>query len=103
VFVAPLGRCSLRFIASSMLRMAGLWLPATKSLNCGENSKKSCRMKRAEILSPPVRLLTLDSAQRRPCSVSMEETKRAPRRPAMSVGCRSLRVSMKVSIGALAA
>jgi hypothetical protein len=38
-----------------------------------------------------------------PCSVSMAATKRAPRRPARSVGCRSVRVSMKVSIGALAA
>ena len=49
------------------------------------------------------RKIHFDSAQRRPCSVSMADTKRAPRRPAMSVGCRSVRVSMKVSIGALVA
>ena len=59
-------RCSRRRIASSTLRIAGLWLPATISLNCGTNSKKSCRMNRAVILSPPVRVLSLLSAQRRP-------------------------------------
>lgn len=65
--------------------------------------KKSWRMKRAEILSPPVMALTLDSFRRRPCSVSMAVTKRAPRSPAKSVGWRSPRVSTKVSIEAVAA
>ena len=96
-------RCSRRFIASSTLRIDGLWLPAITNLNCGTYSKKSWRMKRADTLSPPVMALTLDSFQRRPCSVSMDDTKRAPRRPARSVGCRSVRASMNVSIGALAA
>ena len=95
--------CSLRFIASSTLRIEGLWLPATSSLNCGKKSKKSWRMKRADTLSPPVMVLIFDSFQRRPCSVSIDATKRAPRRPARSVGCLSERVSIKVSIGALAA
>ena len=30
-----------RFIASSTLRIVGLWLPAITSLNCGMYSKKS--------------------------------------------------------------
>ena len=34
------------FMASSTVRSPGLWFPAIKSLNCGINSKKSCRMDR---------------------------------------------------------
>ena len=83
--------------------MDGLWLPATSSLNCGVNSKKSCRMKRAVMRSPPVSALSLLSAQRLPCSVSIEVTIRAPRRPAMSVGWRSPVVAMNMSIGATVA
>ena len=41
---------------------------------------------RAEILSPPVSVLIFASAQRRPSSVSVTVTRRAPRRPARSVG-----------------
>ena len=59
-------------------------------------------MNRAVILSPPVIVLIFASAQRRPCSVSAAVTSRAPRSPAMSVGCRScpILVSANVSIGA---
>ena len=77
--------------------------PLTHDLMKTVMDSLECRMKRAEILSPPVRFLSLDSAQRFPCSVSMAATKRAPRSPAISVGCRSVRVSMNVSIGALVA
>jgi hypothetical protein len=58
-------------------------------------------MNRAAILSPPVSALILLSAHRRPSSVSMAVTRRAPCRPAKSVGCRSLVDAVKVSIGAV--
>ena len=90
-------------MASSTLRIDGLWLPTTSSLNCGMNSKKSWRMKRAVILSPPVSALSLLSAQRLPCSVSIEVTILAPRKPAMSVGWRSPVVAMNMSMGATVA
>ena len=44
-------------------------------VNCGVNSKKFCRMKRAAIGSPPVSCLILASPQYRPCSVSVAVTK----------------------------
>ena len=47
-------------------------------------------MKRAEIGSPPVNGLMRFSAQARPSSVSVAQTKRAPRSMARSVGWRSL-------------
>ena len=81
----------------------GLVVARHEQLELREELEEVRRMKRAEILSPPVRFLSFDSAQRFPCSVSMAATKRAPRSPAISVGCRSVRVSMKVSIGALVA
>ena len=52
-------RLKRRRIASSTERRPGLWLPAMTSLNCGVYSKKSCRMKRAAIVSPPVSALIL--------------------------------------------
>ena len=48
-----------------------LWLPAKSSLNCGSKVKKSWRMKRAVIGSPPVSALILLSAHRLPSSVSL--------------------------------
>jgi hypothetical protein len=51
------------------------------SLNCGVYSKKSCRMNRADILSPPVKALIFASAHRRPCSTSEQITSRAPHEP----------------------
>ncbi len=50
---------SLRRIASSRLVSRGLWLPQMNSLKPGTKSKKSCRMNRAVILSPPVSALIL--------------------------------------------
>ena len=41
----------------------GLWLPIMNSLNCGLKVKKSCRMNRAVIGSPPVICLMRFSAQ----------------------------------------
>ena len=95
-------RLKRRRIASSTERRPGLWLPAMNSLNCGVYSKKSWRMKRAAIVSPPVSALILASAHRRPSSVSTAVTRRAPRRAASSVGWRSFEEATKVSIGALA-
>ena len=60
-------------------------------------------MKRAVMRSPPVSALSLLSAHRLPCSVSIEVTMRAPRSPAMSVGWRSPVVAMNMSIGATVA
>ena len=53
-------------MASSTLPSRGLWLPAMNSLKVGVKSKKSWRMNRAVSLSPPVRVLSLVSSQRRP-------------------------------------
>jgi hypothetical protein len=47
-----------------------------------------------------VQLIRL-SAQRRPSSVSMAVTSRAPRKPARSVGCLSPLLAVNVSIGAV--
>src|SRR5262249_26730877 len=69
-------------MASSTDLRPGLWLPAMSSLNCGINSKKSCRMKRADILSPPVNALILLRPHGGPSSVSTALTSRAPRRRA---------------------
>src|SRR5450755_29578 len=71
------------------------------SLNSGTNSKKSHRMNRAAILSPPVRDLIFDSAQRDPSSVSIAVTNRAPRKPAKSVGCCSFVLAVKDEAGAV--
>jgi len=59
------------------------------------------RMNRADILSPPVIDLILLSAHLRPSSVSIAVTRRAPRKPAISVGCRSVVDAVNVSIGAV--
>ena len=96
-------RCSLRFIASSMLRMAGLWFARHEQLELREELEEVLAhearrdlVAAGEVLElrlgPALALFGFDGA-----------TKRAPRRPAISVGCRSVRVSMKVSIGALVA
>ena len=50
-------RWNRRRMASSTDRSDGLWLPAMISLNAGRYSKKSCRMKRAATVSPPVSCL----------------------------------------------
>lgn len=63
--------------------------------------RESCLMNRADTMSPPVSCLILDSAQRRPSSVSAALTRRAPRSPARSVGWRSPLVAVNVSIGAV--
>ena len=76
-----------------------MWLPAISNLNCGVNSKKSIRINRAAILSPPVSAFILLSAQRRPSSVSTAVTNLAPWSPARSVGWRSCDDAVKVSIG----
>ena len=65
---------------------ARLVVAGDNQLEGGPNSKKSCRMNRAETMSPPVNCLIRDSAHRRPSSVSVAVTRRAPRRPARSVG-----------------
>jgi hypothetical protein len=90
-----------RRIASSTERSPGLWLSAITNLKAGVYSKKSARMNRADILSPPVRALMRDSAQRLPSSVSIAVTNRLPCRPASSVGWRSTDEAVKVSIGAV--
>ena len=59
-------------------------------MNCGTYSKKSFRINRAVIGSPPVSDLIRDSAHLRPRSVSDAITKRAPLSIANSVGWRSL-------------
>ena len=84
-------------------RGADEWLPVMNSLKVGVKSKKSCRMKRAVILSPPVTALSLASSQRRPFLVSVATTKRAPRSLARSVGCRSLFEAMNVLMSAMVA
>ena len=73
------------------------------SLNVGTKSKKSWRMKRAVILSPPVSALILVSSQRRPFWVSCATTSRAPRSLARSVGWCSALLAMKVDMSATVA
>lgn len=81
--------------------MVGRWLPIMHSVNCGAYSKKSCRMKRAAMGSPPVSCLSLASLHFLPFSVSVAVTRRAPRSIANSVGCRSPYASVNVSMGAV--
>lgn len=90
-------------MASSTERRLGLWFPAITNLNSGINSKKSHRMNRAAILSPPVKDLIFDSAHRTPSSVSMAVTNRAPRKPAKSVGCCSVELAVNEDAGAVLA
>ena len=66
-----------------------------------ENSKKSHRMNRAAILSPPVNDLTFDSAHLAPSSVSIAVTNLAPRKLAKSVGCCSIVLAVKDDAGAV--
>ena len=75
-----------RRIASSTVRKPGLWLPAMMNLCVGWKSKKSPRMNRPLIGSPPVRVLSLHSSHRLPFCVSWATTSRAPRSLAISVG-----------------
>ena len=92
--------CIRRFIAGGW-RI--LWLPTMTGLELRRCIQKSWRMKRAEILSPPVMGLDPDSFQASTLSGFDGRHKRAPRSPAKSVGWRSPRVSTKVSIEAVAA
>ena len=78
-----------RQIPASLPRMMGRWFVDRMSLCDGRNVKKSCRMKRAVMGSPPVRLLTVDSASCRPASVSDANASRRPISIARSVGCWS--------------
>ena len=72
------------------------------------NQRLEDRLEREEILphepganpAPPVSALIFDSAHWRPISVLIAVTRRAPRRPARSVGCRSAVLAMNVSMGA---
>ena len=58
-------------------------------LNWGVNVKKSLRISRAVMTSPPVSHLMSDSLRRQPCPVSDAETNRAAFSPANPVGCCS--------------
>ena len=97
-------RCSAGFMASSTLRIDGLWLPAMTNLNCGMYSKKSWRMKRAETLSPPVMALDLGLVPA-PTLLGFDGRHEAGAAQARQIGGMpvAVRASMKVSIGALAA
>lgn len=68
------------------------------NLNSGRNSKKSQRMNRAAILSPPVIDLIFASAHLTPSSVSVAVTNLAPCKPAKSVGCCSVALAMNAEL-----
>ncbi len=78
-------RCILRRMATSTLLSCGLWFAEISGLNCGLNSKSSCRMKRAVSVSPPVIFFSFASAHRLPSSTSATSTMRAPFSRAISV------------------
>lgn len=89
-------------MASSTLRIDGLWLPAISNLNCGRYEKVLAHEPSRHLVTASDRLdLGLIPA---PTLFGFNHyTNLAPRNPARSVGCRSVRVSMNVSIGAFAA
>jgi integrase len=67
-----------RRIALSTEDRLGCVLPKIISVSCGLKSKKSCRIRRVDIVSPPVRSLITASFHRLPAGISEEVTKRAP-------------------------
>ena len=90
-------------MAASVPRISGLWLVESHSLCVGAKSNHSAFMNRAVMVSWPVRSFILDSARRRPSSVSEAETNRAPLRRATSLGTPSARLARSISVGVLIA
>src|SRR3990167_1472096 len=78
-------RCILRRIASSTSFIIGLLFPEIRSLNFGKKVELSWRMSLAVIGPPPVMAQIFALFQRRPLSISEDETSLAPCRPARSV------------------
>ena len=88
-----------RQIAGSVPRISGLWFVERCSAWVGLKSNHSAHMKRALMVSWPVRSFTSDSARRRPSSVSEAVTNRAPLRRATSFGTPPERFTRSVSVG----
>ena len=84
---------------SSVPRIVGRWFAASQILNVGRNVKNSANISRAVTGSPPLSSFTSDSANAWPCSASLADTKRAPRRIATSFR-RSSPWSLTISVDA---